>query len=325
MKALTADTKIALVDMGGTQIRVAISDTAGEFITRVAHPTPRVGGEAAIEAVKTAIHAALDESGQAVAAIVIVAPGPLDPRRGVVIHAPNVPGWRNIPLSAILNREFSVPVLLGNDASAAGLGEQWFGAGRGHHDLVYLTISTGIGGGVISDDRLLIGARGYAAELGHNSVCADGPLCNCGNYGCVEMLASGLAIARQAREAIQLGRPTILTEMAGGDLERIDARMVAEAARQGDQVAQDTYQRAGFFLGVAIVNFLYTFNPTIVVLGGGVTKAGPLLFDPVVETVHARAPRAYWEDCDIVPAALGEDVGLRGALALYLCEQGSAA
>ncbi|NPV09766.1 MAG: ROK family protein [Anaerolineae bacterium] len=317
-----AETKIALVDLGGTQIRVAISDAAGSFLTRLTRPTPSAGGEATLEALKEAIRAALDEGAHKVAAIAIVAPGPLDPRRGVVIYAPNVPDWHDVPLADILRQEFSVPVLLGNDANLAALGEQWFGAGRGHHDLVYLTVSTGIGGGVISEDKLLIGSHGYAAELGHNSVWADGPLCNCGNRGCVETLASGPAIARQAREAIQAGRASVLSQMAGGDLSRVDARMVAEAARQGDVVAQETYRRAGYFLGVAIVNFLYTFDPTIVVLGGGVTKAGPLLFEPVIETVHARAPRAYWEHCDIVQAALGEDVGLRGALALYLSETG---
>ncbi|NLT41292.1 MAG: ROK family protein [Anaerolineae bacterium] len=316
------DAHIALVDLGGTQIRVAISDAEGNFITRVAHSTPPEGGQATIDAVKRAIRQAIGEGGRSVASIAIVAPGPLDPRKGIVIHAPNVPKWRNIPLSAILREEFSVPVLLGNDASLAALGEQWYGAGQGHHDLIYLTVSTGIGGGVISDDVLLIGAHGYAAELGHNSVWADGPRCNCGNRGCVETLASGPAIARQAREAIRAGRPSLLTEMAGGDLEAIDSRLVAEAARRGDTVAANTFKRAGYFLGVAITNFLYAFDPTVVVLGGGVTKAGPLLFDPVTATVQSRAPRAYWEHCEIVPAALGEDVGLRGALALYLSGAG---
>lgn len=317
-----ANTKLALVDLGGTQIRVAISDTKGGFCTRIARPTPPLGGEITLQALKDAIHQALAESKCDIASIAIVAPGPLDPRRGVVAHAPNIPGWRNLPLSAILSQEFSVPVLLGNDANLAALAEQRFGAARGHRDVVYLTVSTGIGGGVISDNVLLIGSHGYAAELGHNSVWADGPRCNCGNLGCVETLASGPAIARQAREAIEAGNPSLLTEMCQGDLSRLTAKLVTEAARQGDALAQATFDRAGYFLGVAITNFLYTFDPTIVVLGGGVTQAGPLLFKPVIATVHARTPEAYWEHCDIVPAALGEDVGLMGALALYLSESG---
>lgn len=313
-----AETMITLVDLGGTQIRVAVSDARGHFAVRIARTTPPVGGDATLAALKAAIHEALAEAGRPVEAIAIVAPGPLDPRRGVVVHAPNIPEWRNVPLSAILGEEFAVPVLLGNDASLAALGEQWFGAAKGHSDVVYLTISTGIGGGAICDGKLLIGAHGYAAELGHNSVWADGPLCNCGNRGCVEALASGPAIARQAREAIAAGGVSLLTDMVGGDLTRITAKTVAEAARRGDALAKATYDRAGYFLGAAITNFLYTFDPTIVVLGGGVTRAGALLFDPVQATVRQRAPRAYWEHCDIVEAALGDEVGLMGALALYL-------
>jgi len=311
---------LALVDLGGTQIRVAISDTLGHFATRISRPTPAEGGEATLEALKDAIAAAIGESGGPVSAISVVAPGPLDPRRGVVVNAPNIAGWKNVPLTAILSETFSVPVLLGNDANLAALAEQRFGAARGHSDVVYLTISTGIGGGAICDGRLLIGSHGYAAELGHNSVWADGPRCNCGNHGCVETLASGPAIARQAREAIEAGGRSLLTEMCEGDLRRLTPKMVADAARLGDALARTTFERAGYFLGVAIGNFLYTFDPTIVVLGGGVTKAGALLFDPVVATVRARVPQAYWEHCQIVEAALGEDVGLVGALALYLSE-----
>ncbi|MHB0876188.1 MAG: ROK family protein [Anaerolineae bacterium] len=315
-----AGSRIALVDLGGTQIRVAISDNSGHFEARIARQTPPEGGQATMLALKAAIREGIAQGGGKVDAIAIVAPGPLDPRRGIVVNAPNVPGWSNVPLSAILREEFSTPVLLGNDASLAALGEQWFGAAKGHNDVIYLTISTGIGGGAICDGKLLIGAHGYAAELGHNSVWADGPRCNCGNLGCVETMSSGPAIARQAREAIQAGGQSALVEMSGGDLGSITAKMVTEAARQGDALAKATFDRAGYFLGVAITNFLYTFDPTIVVLGGGVTKAGPLLFDPVIATVQARAPRAYWEQCQIVEAALGEDVGLMGALALYITE-----
>jgi len=317
-----ADTYVALVDLGGSQIRVAISDLEGHFAVRISRPTPsREGGEAILEALITAIQDTISTARVPVAAIAIAAPGPLDPRRGIVARAPNLPGWTDVPLVHIMEERLGLPTLLGNDANLAALAEREFGAARGHQDVIYLTISTGIGGGVITDGVLLVGSHGYAAELGHNSIMADGPLCACGNRGCVETLASGPAIARQAREAIAAGGVSQLVGMCGGDLSAITAKLVTEAAEQGDELARQVFRKAGEYLGVAITNFLYTFDPTIVVLGGGVSKAGPLLFEPVLATVQARIPRAYWEHVRIVPAALGDDVSLMGALALYLSQE----
>ena len=312
---------IALVDLGGSQIRVAISRPSGEFVLRKARPTPaREGPEAILRALLATTREAISAAGGQVSAISVAAPGPLDPKRGVIVAAPNLAGWVNVPLVDIMKGELGLPVLLGNDANLAALGEQAFGAARGHKDVIYLTISTGICGGVIVDGKLLIGSHGYGAELGHNSIMHDGPRCGCGNYGCIEALASGTAIARMAREALERGERSIIASIAEGDPSRITARVVAEAAQAGDALAREIYRQAGYYLGVGIVNFLYTFDPTVVVLGGGVTKAGPLLFDPVIETVRKRAPQAYWEHCAIVPAALGDDVGLMGALAYYLSE-----
>ncbi|MDH7489443.1 MAG: ROK family protein, partial [Anaerolineae bacterium] len=175
----------------------------------------------------------------------------------------------------------------------------------------------GIGGGIIIDDRMLVGARGFAAEVGHHTILADGPRCNCGNIGCLEALAAGPAIARNARAAIASGRPTgILDLTPDRDPDKITAHIVTDAARAGDALAIELLAQAGFYIGVGIVNLLHILNPGRVVIGGGVSFAGDLLFGPIRQTVDARAPLAFRKGVDIVPAALGDDAGLLGAAAL---------
>jgi len=317
-----AHAMLVLVDLGGTQIRVSVSNEEGDFSFRSSRLTlAERGGDAILETLIEAIREAVTQSSRPVCAISVAAPGPLDPRKGVIVRAPNLAGWENVPLVDILTREFDVPVLLGNDANLAALGEQRFGAAKGHRDVVYLTVSTGIGGGVIIDNRLLVGSHGYGAELGHTSIMADGPRCKCGSYGCLEALAAGPAIARHAKEALAEGARSAMIALCGGQTELITAKIVTDAARQGDELAQEVLRRAGFYLGVGIVNFMYTFDPTVVVIGGGVSNAGPLLFDPVIATIQERAPEPYREHCRIVKASLGDNVGLMGALAHYLAQK----
>jgi glucokinase len=215
-----------------------------------------------------------------------------------------------------LQETFGVPAFVGNDANLAALGEHRFGAGRGVNDLVYLTISTGIGGGVILDGRLFEGGGGLGGEVGHITVEAEGPPCLCGSRGCLEAVASGPAIARAVRAAIAAGRSSSLVDRVGGDLSRITAREVSEAARDGDDLAREALRRAGFYIGVALVSLMYLLNPALFVIGGSVAKAGDLLFGPIHETVEDRAPEVYRRGVSIRPAALGDDVGLLGALAL---------
>jgi glucokinase len=236
-----------------------------------------------------------------------------------VIHwAPNLPGWRDVPLADQLGKALGRPVFLGNDGNLAALAEQRCGAGQGQADLVYITVSTGIGGGIVSDGQLIFGQRGLGGEVGHMTVEASGPSCNCGNVGCLEALASGMAIARQARELVTAGARTRIADLVNGDLERVEAKVVHEAARQGDVVAVDLFRRAGMYLGIGIVNLMYLFNPGIVVIGGGVSKAGDLLFVPMLATIRQRIHEIYWQDCPIVRAALGDDVCLMGAALLAM-------
>jgi glucokinase len=309
------------VDLGGTQIRAALADEKGGILRRTSCLTlAEEGLGPVIGRIKGAIYEMMESTDRGqLQGIGIVAPGPSDPWKGVIIEAPNLSGWVNIPLKALLEEEFGLPVMVGNDANLAALAEQRFGAGQGVSDLIYITVSTGIGGGIIVDNRLLLGARGMAGEIGHQTIEAHGPRCNCGNVGCLEALAAGPAIARRARELIKSGVETSIADLVGGDLDRISAKVVNMAAQAGDPVAIEVFRQAGFYIGVGIVNLLHLFNPSLIIIGGSVTKAGDLLFEPIRATVRERAMASYyWEDTPIVPAALGDDVGLLGAVALVL-------
>ena len=310
------------VDLGGTQIRAAVCDADGQIYKRVARLTHAPEGPAAVLARinETIAEAVEDVNLDAVAGIGIGAPGPLDPTSGTILAAPNLPGWVNVPLRNLVSAHFGKPTFLGNDANVAGLAEMTYGAARGVRDLIYLTISTGIGSGIVVDGRMLLGARGLAAEAGHTIIKPDGPKCGCGNRGCIETFAAGPAISRDVVGRLKAGKASKITRLVGGDLDKVDARVVSEAAAAGDKLAVNAFRRAGKYLGLGIVNLLHLFNPRMIVLGGSVTKAGPLLFDPMWEAIRARAMPAYLEGLSIVPAALGDDVGLLGALALAVTE-----
>lgn len=317
---------IISVDIGGTQIRAALSDREGNIIHRVAYPTlAEEGPEPVMGRIKEAIRQAAGQQLGEVQTIGIATAGPLDPWEGVIIKAPNLPGWHQVPLKAIIEEEFGLPTYVGNDANLAALAEQRFGAGKGTQDLIYITHSTGIGGGIIVDGRMLLGSKGLGAEVGHITLDIDGPRCGCGNIGCLEAMAAGPAIARNAVQAIEAGRETLILDLVDGDLSRISAKEVNEAAQQGDSLAMELIRQAGELLGIGLVSLIHLFNPEIIVIGGGVSKAGDLLFEPVRETVRARCmAKAYWRDTPIVPAALGDDVGLMGGIALVLSQEESA-
>jgi glucokinase len=308
------------VDLGGTQIRAARYSAGGEMEARIAAETlASQGFEAVFGRVKAAVRAVWPSSGE-VAAVGLGVPGPINFREGVLRFAPNLPGWNNIPLREMLRAELGVPAYVANDADVAALAEHRFGAGQGVEDMVYLTISTGIGGGMIFKNRLFTGGCGLGGEVGHMAIDPHGPTCSCGNIGCLEVLASGTAIARRVRERLAAGETSILTEWAGGDLSRITAKDVNHAGQQGDALAVAVFEEAGIYLGSALVSLMYMLNPALFVLGGSVTRAGDMLLNPLRQTVEARAPRAYREQTRILKAELADDVGLWGAYALCLME-----
>ena len=310
--------KVVAVDLGGTKIRAALAQSDGQLLKIVRTSTEAERGpDAVIARMEQAIREAAGAAWPEVSGIGIVAPGPLDPWEGVIIQAPNLPGWNNVPLKAIFEKSLQRPVRLGNDANLAALAEQQFGAGRGLKDLIYLTISTGIGSGIVIDDRLLLGAKGLGGEVGHIIVQPDGPLCNCGSRGCLEAIASGTGIARRARERIRERGTSgqMIVQLAGG-LEAITAESVGQAAQAGDPLAVALIRESAEVIGFAIITLMRLFNPQLIIIGGGVSQSGDLFFGPIHQTVQANLLRPYWEDCPIVPVTLGDDVGLLGGVAL---------
>lgn len=299
------------VDIGGTQIRVSVYPK-GERRPVKQKRIPTQGPDGAPLERLQGLIAELWPVNDRVCAIGIAAPGPINPQLGVIYAAPNIPGWEKLPLAQILRERFGVPARLGNDANLAALGEWRYGAGQGHHNLLYMTISTGIGGGVICDDRLLLGVHGLAGELGHVTVLPDGPMCSCGHRGHLEALSSGTAIARYVAEQIAQGVPSSLTEFASPT-----GRDISLAAEQGDPLAKSAFTRAGSFVGYALGDYLHIFNPSIIILGGGVSRSGPLLLEPLRAAMAERViSPEYLHGLVIATAQLGDDAGLMGALAL---------
>lgn len=299
------------VDIGGTHIRsAAFAADKTRPLTQQRVRTHAADGVSVIERLARQVEAVWPSGGR-VAAIAVASPGPLDPRSGTILATPNIPEWVDFPLAGSLSEKFGVPVFVENDANLAGLGEWKYGAGRGHHNVLYITVSTGVGGGVIIEDHLLQGEHGLAAELGHITIDPDGPLCSCGKSGHVESYAAGPGIVRYVRERLAAGAQSVLRPDPG-----LSAHDVADAANQGDPLGCEALARAGEHLGIGLANFLHIFDPSIVIFGGGVSQSGDCLFEPMRRSLRERVFRPnYLENLTITMAELGDDAGLMGALA----------
>jgi glucokinase len=243
-------------------------------------------------------------------------PGPLDRERGIVIVTPNL-GWRDFPLRDRIADRVGLPASLDNDANCATVGEWWRGAAKDARHVIGMTIGTGIGGGLILDNKLYHGTSDVAGEIGHTSIDSTGRRCKCGNYGCLEAYASGPAIADRAREALLGWDGSMLSQMVNGQLERITAQTVYEASKRGDDVARDVVRETARYLGAGIANLLNIFNPDVVVIAGGVTQAGDALFEPLRAEVKRRAFKPAVDACRIVPGSLPGSAGVVGAVATF--------
>jgi len=305
------------VDLGGTQLRAVRVDHAGQVAAFARADTAAKDGPAAVVAqIGDLITTVQGEEGDdEIIGVGVGTPGPVDPQTGIVWEAPNLRGWDNVPLRRMVEDRTGLHVQIGNDANVAALGEWRFGSGRGCSDFVYVTISTGIGGGVISNKALLLGRKGGAAEVGHMTIQTDGPLCGCGNLGCWEAVASGTALARFAAAALERSRPTLITQLAGDA--PVTARHIATAAQQGDELALELMEREGDLIGVGIVNLLHLYAPERIALGGGVTKSMAVWDAHMRRTVAKRAMPPY-RDTPIGVVELGDQVGVLGAAALLL-------
>lgn len=306
------------IDLGGTKISGAVADFNGNIISQYTIPTKaEEGEEAVLRRIISVIDKVIQESKvdkNNITAVGIGSPGPLDAKEGKIITTPNLP-FKNFNLVKPLNAIFNIPVYLDNDANAAAIGEYTFGAGKGTNNMVFVTVSTGIGGGAILNGRIYRGNTSNALEIGHMTLKKDGPRCNCGNYGCAEALASGTAIGRIAREEVAKGANTSLV-----NYENITSYEVFKEAEKGDAVAKSVLDNALNYLGICIANIITSFDPEIVIIGGGVSKGGDIVFKKVQEVVNERCFKAMAESTKIVPAGLGTDAGVIGAVALAIME-----
>jgi glucokinase len=315
-------TPVVSVDIGGTKIMTAVFSAEGRMMAREVCPTlANEGLEAVIHRLFLAIDGLLHQNNIVPSQLVgigIATAGIIDSRRGLITVSPNLPDWHDVPLKEMVRERFQVDTFLVNDACGAALGEYCFGAGRGVHNLVLLTLGTGVGGGIIIDGELYEGATGSAGEIGHMVLDVNGPECGCGNRGCLEALVSGVAIARDAVSRIKRGKKSSLVEMVRGEIESITAEHVGNAARDGDPLALEVLSRAASYLGMAMASLVNIFNPEMIILGGGMAGLGTLFVDPAKKIAAEKAFPVSARAVKIVTAQLGNEAGVYGAAAYVL-------
>jgi glucokinase len=313
------------VDVGGTKVAGGLVTLKGRLLESLIVPTHAEKGFARSYAqiVHLIDHLVRAAGGKHnLRGIGICAPGPLNPKTGVVINPPNLLGWRNVQLAKMIGKDFGVPARVENDANAAGLAEVLFGAAVGLKDVFYVTVSTGIGTGIIINRKIYHGKNGVAGEGGHVSIDYRSPYrCGCGTLGCIEALAAGPAMARRARVMLEQEHtlPSALRKTTRGHFEQISPLMIEQAARQGDHVAKAILDETGFFLGVWLAGMITLFDPEAIVIGGGVAQIGKPLFDKIKETIpHYTINRSLAAKTPVIPAKLQKNVGVYGAAAVFL-------
>ena len=310
------------IDIGGTKLATVAADNSGKILSKVRRPTRAdKGPEYAIKLLfemvgETIVQAGLEQN--AISAIGVSCGGPLDTKTGVVYSPPNLPGWDAFPLKARLESEFQIPAVIENDANASALAEYRFGGGKGHDAVLYMTMSTGIGGGIVIDGKIYHGANDSAGEVGHQILLPDGPLCGCGKRGCLEALCSGPAIARRAKEAIHKESNTAILTLADGCIDAVKSEHVLAAACQGDALALKLVDETAYYMGWGIANLVNILNPDIVLLGTIAIAAGDLLLEPIRKTVSDFAMTRPAEAVKIMPAQLGDSLGDLAAIALVV-------
>lgn len=311
------DPPVLAVDLGGTNVRAAAVTAAGRIVARRQVPThAHTGLTDVLDRVVEAVAGVADEAGIAAdAAVGVALPGIINPYSGFLSIAPNL-GWQNLPIRDLFRERLGRPVALGNDVNAGALGEWRYGAGRGMRHFVFIACGTGVGGGIIIDEQLLLGRVGLAGEVGHMVVALDGPRCHCGGRGCLEAFAGGWAIEEAAQDLLDRGIPSLLTELMAERGERLSGALINYAAEHEDGLAIEVLARAGRALGCAVASLIHLFNPEGVAIGGGVISAGPFLFDPMHEAIDEHMLAGFGEGLQVGPSLLGQDAGLLGAAVL---------
>ena len=321
-------THVAGIDIGGTKLATVVADSTGHILSKARKPTlaergPEYALQLLFDMVRETVELA-DLEQDSISAIGVSCGGPLDTKTGVVYSPPNLPGWDALPLKAKLESEFEIPVTIENDANASALAEYRFGGGRGYDALLYMTMSTGIGGGIVINGQIYHGANDSAGEVGHQILLPDGPTCGCGKRGCLEALCSGPAIARRAQVAIrkqlETGKTanTELLKLTDGHIETVKSEHVLAAAQTGDTLALQLVDETAYYMGWGIANLVNILNPDIVLLGTIAIAAGDLLLNPIRKTVTEFAMTRPGEAVKIEPAQLGEALGDLAAIALVV-------
>src|SRR6266536_949387 len=301
------------VDVGGTKVAAGLVNAAGEILSqRRVTMVSNDSAERGLQAVFSAIANALPDGASSIAGIGICAPGPLDPNTGVILNPPNIPCWRNFPLAEKVRKKYAVPVKLDNDANAAALAEARWGAARAYKNVFYSTIGTGIGTGIIFDGKIYHGRTGSAGEGGHVSIDYRGPICRCGKPGCIEILASGTAIVRRARERLSAGQKSCLLDLVGGIADAITGETVGKAFAAGDQLATELLTETADMVALWLSNMIDLLDPDVIVIGGGAAALYRPFFDRLRERISQLTvnPRAH--EIPIVSARYGADSGIAG-------------
>ncbi len=315
------------IDLGGTKLRSIVADGSGRVLgddirlSRVEEGLEAVVGRM-VECLDASLAKARVERAQ-LTALGIASAGAVDSARGIVPGAPQLPGWQDVPLARMMEERVGVDTRLENDATAAALGEHRYGAGRGSRYMLYITVSTGIGGGIIIDGEMYGGKSGAAGELGHVVIDMNGPPCGCGARGCLEALASGTAIARKGEELAEGGGSPVLARLRREE-GRVTAEMMQRAVEMGDTASREAFREAGHYFGVALAGFVNIFDPEVIVIGGGVAKAGDLLLEQARITMQALAMAQPLKGVRLAVSELGDLGGARGMVARLSEAEGKA-
>ncbi len=304
------------VDLGGTFIKAGVVDNFGEILIEDSIPTEAEKGPShVVEQISKVVERLRKNFNDEIIGVGIGAPGQVDPEGGVK-YPPNFPGWTVVYLAKEVENKTGLRAVVDNDANVAGIGEAKFGAGRKYPNFIMVTLGTGIGGGIIIGGKIYRGPTGGAGEIGHVSINFEGPKCNCGNYGCVEAYVGQRYLSAWVAEELAKNPNSKIIELVNGDLSKIEPRIISIAAQQGDEFAINVWKRAGFYVGVMLASVMNLFDISVAIVGGGIAKAGKILFDAMNETVKSRALKPIAERAIVIPAELGNRAGILGAGAL---------
>ncbi|MCE7794079.1 ROK family transcriptional regulator [Salipaludibacillus sp. CUR1] len=313
------------VDVGVKKVRLALTNLNADILKRKLVKMPdreSLTEESFLQFLQDIILSFLEEIEEAKDKLIglgVAMHGIVDHEAGTAVHAPTLK-LENVPVKQVLEDHFNLPVRVENDAKALALGEKWFGAGKETDHFVCLNVGEGIGSGIILHDELFHGSDDLAGEIGHTLIDLNGPLCSCGNKGCFQMLASGHALKERARERVKDDRETLLKERSGNDLEELDGQLIYECAKDGDAVAAEILEETGEYLGIGLLNIIHFLNPRMIIVGGGVSKAGSFLMDPVHKVIKTRALSKRARNTRIVLSELDEEGSVIGACTLVLSE-----